>query len=219
MPEFAMYASFILRLVTGAILLASAASAQITISTTTLNYKVPQYITSPAKSVLVTNAGTTPITFGEISFSGADAGDFDSTIDSCSLHTIAATKKCRISITFYASAPGGTTETGTLSINDSTGTSLQSVSLNGVVATGPVAVSLSGLTVSISNATTLQYSMDFSISGPFSDTGTGTCTDLIFPKSACTIVLKQNSSGTGEVSITMGPMGKGKSYVFHVPLG
>jgi len=168
--------------------------------------------------VLVTNIGTAPITFGETSFDGLDAGDFNSTTDSCSLHTIAPNKKCKISIAFSASATGGSTETATLTINDSSGASLQSVALNGVVATGPVATSLSGYTVSISNATKLYYSMDFSITGPYSDTRTGTCTDVIFPKSACTIVLQQNSPGAGEITITMGPLSKGKSYVFHIPL-
>jgi hypothetical protein len=206
----------------GALLLAlfttSAASAQISVSPTTLSFKVPQYVTSAAKSVLVTNIGTASITFGDTSFDGLDAGDFNSTSDSCSLHTIAPNKKCKISIAFTASASGGTTETATLSINDSSGTSLQTVALNGVVATGPVATSLSGYTVSISNATKLYYSMDFAITGPYSDTGTGTCTDVVFPKSACTIVLQQNTPGAGEITITMGPLSKGKSYVFHIPL-
>jgi hypothetical protein len=49
-------------------------------------------------------------------------------------------------------------------------------------------------------------------------TGTGTCTDVIFPKSACTIVLKQNNPGAGEITMHMAPMGTGKSYVFHIPL-
>ena len=205
-----------------ALLLASfttaAASAQISVSPTTVSFKVPQYVTSAAKSVLVTNIGTSSITFGQTSFAGPDAGDFNSTSDSCSLHTIAPTKKCKISIAFSASAIGGTTETATASINDSSGASLQSVTLNGVVATGPVSTSLSGFTVSISNASKTQYGMDFSISGPYSDTGTGTCTDVIFPKSACTVVLKQNSPGAGEITIHMAPMGTGKSYVFHIPL-
>jgi hypothetical protein len=207
----------------GALLLAffttSTASAQISVSPTTLSFKVPQYVTSAAKSVLVTNIGTTPITFGDSSFNGPDAGDFNSTFDSCSLHTIAPNKKCKVSIAFTASAPGGTTETATLSINDSGGASLQLVALNGIVATGPVATSLSGYTVSISNASKIYYGMDFTITGPYSDTGTGTCTDVIFPKSACTIVLQQNSPGAGEISIHMAPMGGGgKSYVFHILL-
>jgi len=198
---------------------ASVASAQISVSHTALSFTVPEYVTSPAKSVTVTNVGTAPITFGQTSFAGADAGDFESTKDSCSLHTIAPSKKCMISIAFTASAPGGTTETATASINDSSGSSLQSVSLKGIVAKGPVATSLSGLTVSISNASKSDYSMDFSISGPYSDTGTGTCTDVVFPKSACTIVLQQDSAGAGEITITMAPLGAGKSYVFNIPLG
>jgi hypothetical protein len=201
-----------------AIFVAASATAQISVSTTTLSFNVPQYVTSAAKSVIVTNIGTAAVTFGATSFGGTDAGDFNSTLDSCSLHTIAPSKKCKISIAFSASAAGGTIETASMSINDSSGASLQSVALNGTVAKGPVATSLSGFTVSISNATNLQYGMDFSITGPYSDTGTGTCTDLVVAKSACTIVLRQNSSGAGEISIHMAPVGKGKSYTFHIPL-
>jgi len=215
-------ASFSLRLVVRATLFAilavASGAAQISVSTTTLSFNVPQYVTSAAKPVIVTNIGTAPVAFGVTSFAGTDAGDFNATLDSCALHTVAPGKKCRISVAFYASAAGGSTETATVSINDSTGASLQSVALNGTVAKGPVATSLSGLTVSISNATKLQYGMDFSITGPYSDTGTGTCTDLVLAKSACTIVLRQNSSGAGEISIHMAPMGKGKSYTFHIPL-
>jgi hypothetical protein len=128
-------------------------------------------------------------------------------------------RKDKISIAFTGSATGGSTETATLSINDSNGASLQSVALNGVVAMGPVATSLSGCTVGISNASKIFYGMDFTIIGPYSDTGTGTCTDVIFPKPACTIVLQQDSPGAGEISIHMAPMGGGgKSYVFHIPL-
>jgi hypothetical protein len=209
---------FLTRTALFAVLAAANSWAQISVSTTTLSFNVPQYVTSASKAVLVTNIGTAPVTFGDISFSGTDAGDFNSTLDSCSLHTIAPSKKCKISIAFSASAVGGSTETATVSINDSTGASLQSVALTGTVATGPVATSLAGFTVSVSNATKLQYAMDFSISGPYSDTGTGTCTDLVLAKSACTIVLQQNSPGAGEISIHMAPMGKGKSYEFHIPL-
>jgi len=197
---------------------AAASSAQISVSTTALAFNVPQYVTSASKAVVVTNIGAAPVTFGDTSFAGTDAGDFNSTLDSCALHTIAPSKKCRIAIAFSASASGGSTETATVSINDSTGATLQSVALTGTVATGPVATSLAGFTVSISNATKLQYAMDFSISGPYSDTGTGTCRDIVFAKSACTIVLQQDSPGAGEISIQMVPSGKGKSYVFHVPL-
>jgi hypothetical protein len=209
---------FIMRTALFAALVAASSSAQISVSATALSFNVPQYVTSAAKSVLVTNIGTAPVTFGDISFAGTDAGDFNSTLDSCALHTIAPSRKCKISVAFSASAVGGSTETASVSINDSTGSTLQSVALTGTVATGPVATSLSGFTVSISNATKLQYAMDFSISGPYSDTGTGTCTDLVLAKSACTIVLQQNSSGAGEISIHMAPMGKGKSYEFHIPL-
>jgi hypothetical protein len=201
-----------------AVLIAASSAAQISVSTTTLSFNVPQYVTSGPKAVVVTNIGAAPVTFGETSFAGTDAGDFNTTLDSCSLHTIAPNKKCKLLVEFSASAVGGSTETATLSINDSTGSALQSVALNGSVAKGPVATSLSGFTVSISNATKLQYGMDFSITGPYSDTGTGTCTDLVLAKSVCTIVLRQNSPGAGEISIHMAPVGKGKSYEFHIPL-
>jgi P pilus assembly chaperone PapD len=195
----------------------SVASAQILVAPTALSFKVPQYVTSAAKSVAVTNTGTAPIVLGQISFAGADAGDFAATKDSCSLHTIAPFKKCTVSIAFSASAPKGTTETATVSINDSSGASLQTVALTGVVS-GPVTATLSGLTVTITNATKNYYSMDFSISGPYSNTGTGTCTDVVFPKSACTIVIQQDSPGAGQIKITMAPLSGGKSYVFDIPL-
>jgi len=196
----------------------SSAKAQISVSHTSLSFTTPQYATSTPKSLLVTNTGASSITFGQISFSGTDAGDFASTSDSCSLHTIAVGKKCKVSIAFSATASRGTTENASLSINDSNGNSLASVALNGVVAKGPVTASLSGLTVTISNLTKSDYTMDFSISGPYSDTGTGTCTDVVLEKSRCTIVLQQDSPGTGEITIDMAPLGAGKSYVFNIDL-
>jgi hypothetical protein len=217
-PIFSFSVRVIVRTLLFAVLGPASMTAQISVSTTTLSFKVPQYVTSAARSVIVTNIGAAPVIFGDTSFAGTDAGDFNSTVDSCASHTIAPSKKCKISIAFTASAAGGSTETATVSINDNTGATLQSVALNGSVATGPVTTSLAGFTVSISNATKLQYGMDFSITGPYSDTGTGTCTDLVLPKSACTIVLRQNNSGAGEISIHMGVVGKGKSYEFHIPL-
>jgi len=87
----------------------SIASAQITVSPTTLNYKTELYTTSTPKSVVVTNTGPAAVSFGAATISGADAGGFAIATDTCSNHTIAPLKKCKIGVSFSATQPIGTT--------------------------------------------------------------------------------------------------------------
>lgn len=196
------------------------ATAQISISPTTLSYKNELYTTSVPKPVVVTNTGASAVSFGSATLSGIDAGDFDTPTDTCSNHTIQPNKKCKIAVTFSATQPVGTTETASLSINDNLGNSLATVPLSGTVVRGSVRASLSGLTVTITNPTTTQYGADWSVSGPYSvDSTHTTCLDVIFPQSVCQIVLTRTGPpAPGSIDIHMAPMGKGKSLTFDVPL-
>ena len=212
---------FCLKLLANAALFASFATAQISVSPSTITYKTELYTTSSAKFVTVTNTGATAINFGAATISGTDAGDYATGTDMCSNHTIAPLKKCRIGVTFSPIQTIGTTETASLSVNDNLGNSLATVPLSGLVTRGVVRVSLASLTATIINPTTSQYQMDFSVSGPYSvDQSQTTCVDIVFQQSKCTIVLVLNGPpAPGSLDILMVPNGGGgKSYKFNLPI-
>ena len=139
---------------------------QITVSPSALTYNAVMFKTSNPKSVLVTNSGSAAITFGTASVSGADAGDFAVSTDTCSNHTIAPLKRCKIALKFSALLPVGSAESALLSINDNLGNALQTVPLTGNVVRGSVRTTLSGLNVTIINPTNNQYSAEWSTTGP-----------------------------------------------------
>lgn len=208
-----------LKLLACAAILASLASAQISTSPTSLSYKTELYATSLAKYVFVTNTSSAAISFGSASISGNDAGDFATATDTCSNHTIAPLKKCKVGVEFSATLPIGSTETASLSLVDNLGNTLATIPLSGLVIRGSVRAVVSGLTITIINPTKDQYGMDFgSLTGPYTiDNTNTTCTDLVFQQSQCNIVLlRTGAPAPGSLRIVMGAIGPGGSFKFLV---
>jgi hypothetical protein len=164
-----------------------------------------QEATTAVKSVTVINTTPGPITFGATTISGgSDPGDFGVTVDTCASHTIPAGKRCHVDFTFTANQPVGTTETTTITLNDSSNVPVGTDDINGLVLkdTG-LSVTKSGSTVYIKNPTPNQYGMDYSyVSGTIQVTG-GTCVDVIFQASTCTLT----TSGSGELEVEIGGVG------------
>jgi hypothetical protein len=203
-----------------AVLATVTSAAQIGVSPSTLSYRQEMFTTSEPKSLLVTNSGVAAITFGPTSISGTDAGDFAIATDSCANHTIAPLKRCQITLAFSATQAVGSTESATLSVNDSLGTNLQEVALSGVVLRAGLRATISGLIVSIINPTNNQASADWSVNGPYTvDDVQTTCVDIIFPKSTCVIVLARTGPpNPGSIDIQVVPQGPGHTLIFNVPL-
>ena len=84
---------------------------------------------SAAQSVLLTNATLASVTFSSAAISGANAGDFSISRNSCS-STLAAASSCAASVVFKPTASG--TRTATLQFTDSAANSPQLVSLTGM---------------------------------------------------------------------------------------
>jgi hypothetical protein len=202
-----------------AVLATASSTAQIVVSPSMLSYRQVEFTTSNPKALMVTNSGLAAITFGAASISGTDAGDFDIAADSCSNHTILPLKNCKITLTFSATQPVGSTESAALSINDNLGNSLQMVPLSGVVIRGALRATVSGLKVLIINPTKNQVSADWTVNGPYTvDDAQTTCLDIVFPKSTCAIVLTRTGPpAPGSIDIQLVPQGA-KTLVFNVPL-
>ena len=101
----------------------------VTVSPTSLTYTTQTVgTTSAAKTVTVTNSGTTALTGVGISFTGTNATDFAQT-NTCGT-SVAAGSSCTISVTFKPLAAG--IRTATLRIADSDPTSPQQVTLTGI---------------------------------------------------------------------------------------
>jgi len=83
--------------------------------------------TSAAENVMLTNTGTTPLSFFGVTFTGANAGDFAQT-DTCST-SVDPGMSCYIQVTFTPSTLGA--ETATLNFNDNAANSPQTVALSG----------------------------------------------------------------------------------------
>ena len=98
------------------------------LSPTSLNFGfVTIGTTSPAKTVTLTNVGTTTLTITGITITGSNAGDFSQT-HTCG-SSLAAGASCSISVTFKPTAYG--LRTAALSISDNAAGSPQTVALTG----------------------------------------------------------------------------------------
>jgi len=84
---------------------------------------------SAAMSVMVTNNGSAGLSIGLVAISGANAGDFAISTNSCSDATIAVNATCSVSVTFTPSTTG--TEIASLMFTDNAADSPQSVGLTG----------------------------------------------------------------------------------------
>src|SRR5215468_84181 len=103
---------------------------QISISPVSLNFgTVAVGTTTAAKSVTVTNVGTTPVTFTSISIAGTNPGDYQISANTCGT-SLAARGSCTVSVRFKPTAAA--TRNATLRVADNGGGSPQTASLNGV---------------------------------------------------------------------------------------
>jgi hypothetical protein len=112
----------------------------------------PLGTTSAAKSVTVTNIGSSPLIISTATIGGADPGEFAKTADTCTGATLtpspASGSTCTVSVTFTPSATG--IFSATLDITDSASNSPQTVTLSG--GTG-VTVSLSFTSITFPDQT------------------------------------------------------------------
>src|SRR5215469_132234 len=103
---------------------------QISISPVSLNFGTAVVgTTTAAKSVTVTNVGTTPVTFTSISLAGTDPGDYQISANTCGT-SLAARGSCTVSVRFKPIAAA--TRKAILSVADNGGGSPQTASLSGV---------------------------------------------------------------------------------------
>ena len=103
---------------------------QLSLSPVSLNFgTVAVGTTGAAKSVIVTNVGTAPVTFTSISIAGTNPGDYQISANTCGT-SLAARGTCTVSIRFNPTAAA--TRKATLSVADNGGGSPQTASLSGV---------------------------------------------------------------------------------------
>jgi hypothetical protein len=155
-------------------------------------------VTSGAKTVTLTNVGTTALTITSISITGTNAADFSQTHTCTS--SLAAAASCTISVKFKPTASGA--RTAVLSIADNAAGSPQTVPLTGTGTTAklsPTSLSFGTITVGTSSAAktitlTNVGTTSLSISsiaitgtnaGDFSQTHT--CGSSLAPAASCTI--------------------------------
>lgn len=101
-----------------------------------------------AQTVLMTNATSSSVTFSGIGISGANAGDFSISKDTCS-GTVVAGSSCSASVVFKPTASG--TRAATLQFTDSASNSPQSIALSG---TGAGSTNISATPSSLTFAST-----------------------------------------------------------------
>src|SRR5262249_29461702 len=103
---------------------------QISLSPISLNFgTVAVGTTSAAKSTIVANVGTTPVTFSAISVAGTNPGDYQISASTCST-SLGGGQRCVLSVRFKPTAAG--TRKAALRVVDNGGGSPQTASLNGV---------------------------------------------------------------------------------------
>jgi len=85
--------------------------------------------TSPAQRVTVTNSGGSPLAISAVELTGADAGDYTVTGDSCSGQSIGAGAACAVTVAFAPASVGS--YSASLSISDNAAGSPQAVTLTG----------------------------------------------------------------------------------------
>jgi hypothetical protein len=202
--------------VIGSVSVTVTASAQVTLSPTSLNFGTNIYLGSIlAKTVTVTNTGNATLTFSGdpliAILKGGDSSEF-ATLNLCP-KTLAAGKSCTMIIGFVA-GPFYNPQTATLTIKDNAPNSPQTVPVSATVI-DPVA-SFSANTISFgtvkANSATLTKSITLSNPGgtALSITGyaiTGTAKGDYSETTTCTATL--NPKGSCSISVTFKPTAKG----------
>jgi len=158
-------------------------------------------VTSAAKTVTLTNVGTTALTLTAMAITGTNAGDFVQT-HTCGA-SLAAGASCTFSVTFKPTATGA--RSAALSVTDSASGSPQTVPLSGVGTTAklaPTSLSFGSVTVGTTSAaktvtltnvgTTALTITGFAITGanPGDFSQTHTCGASLAAGASCTISVK-----------------------------
>jgi len=108
----------------------SGTGTQISLSPVSLNFgTVAVGTATAAKSVTVTNVGTTPVTFTDVSVTGTNPDDYEISANTCGT-SLAAIGSCTVSVRFKPTAAA--TQKATLRMADNGGGSPQTASLSGV---------------------------------------------------------------------------------------
>ncbi|MFZ0798034.1 MAG: choice-of-anchor D domain-containing protein [Terriglobales bacterium] len=184
--------------------------ADISVSPTTLSFgTVVVEATSKAKTVTVTNNSSSTMYFSSITINSANFAQ----TNTCG-GTLAAGKKCTISVTFAPQQAGALT--GTLSINDNGSNSPQTVSLSG---TGKAQATLTPATATYpstvvgkssaaktfkltNNQNVILRNISISTTGPFSVTSTN-CEAQLTSNYYCTINVVFTPTGVGTETGTL----------------
>ena len=185
------------------------------LSPTSLNFgTVAIGVAGAAKTVTLTNVGTTTLTISGIAITGTNAGDFAQT-HTCG-SSLATGASCTFSVTFKPTASG--TRSASLSVSDSAAGTPQTVSLSGIGTTtklSPTSLNFGSVTVGVTSAaktvtltnigtTTLTISgiaITGTNAGDFSQTHT--CGSSLAPGANCNISIKFKPSASGARSATL----------------
>ncbi len=187
-------------------------TASLNVSTTTAGFSSTEVgSTSPSQTLTLSNKASVSISLSGISISGTNNSSFAQT-NNCG-SSVAAGAYCSINVTFTPQTSGALT--ATLTITPSSGSALL-VGLSGTGISSGTTVSLSPASLSFpktvvgttsgieystltnTGSSTLTFSGNFAISGPFAYGGAGTCASTVAPGASCTIsvVFKPTASGT-----------------------
>jgi trimeric autotransporter adhesin len=184
---------------------------------TSLNFgTVATGVTSAAKTVTLTNLGTTTLTITTIAISGTNSGDFSKTATTCGA-SLAAGARCTISVDFKPSASGA--RSAAVSITDNASGSPQQVPLSGIGTTAklsPTSLNFGSVTVgTTSTAKTVTLTnvgtTTLTITG-ISLTGTNggdflqthTCGSSLASGASCTINVQFKPTAKGTRSAALG---------------
>jgi uncharacterized repeat protein (TIGR03803 family) len=173
---------------------------------------VGQNETTPAKTVTLTNLGTTAMTISSISITGTDAADYAET-NTCGT-SLAASASCTISVTFTPNATG-VLSAAALSVSDNATGSPQKVSLSGtgtMAKLSPLSLAFGAVgenetspakVVTLTNAGTSTMKIS-SISVTGADAAdyaeTNTCGSSLAAAASCTISVTFTPNTTGVLS-------------------
>ena len=169
--------------------------------------------TSTAKTLTVTNTGTTDLTITTVTAGGTNKADFILGSDTCASSTVSAGKTCTISVEFAPSTTAA--ESATLSFADNASSSPQVVNLTG---TGVAAVATASTTALSASATSVVVGASVTFTATVTPTsGTPTPTGTITFKDGSTTLgtVTLNSSGVATyaaASLAEGPHSITASY-------
>jgi len=175
--------------------------------------------TSAAKTVTLTNTGTSVLEIYSISITGTNAGDFLQT-NTCGI-SVAAGKTCTFSVSFKPS--GDNSRTATLNVNGNTNNSPQTVSLSGtgtgagapVVTLKPTSLSFPNTpinntspiqTATLTNSGTAALSISsitFTGADPTQFSGSTTCTTTVAVGASCSLNIQFKPTFGGPQTATV----------------